>query len=165
METTHKRIADVLDGFDSEQLKKVYALLFDVWCWDSGNEQIKEIVDALQQKIEAPDGVIQFSPNKSSITHASNGISNEIFKFEHGSMSLGSDLEYILTTFIEERMFSIFGGMYGTPLENHLQNYVDNRIAMHHKILSLDSEISGLRSELSLLRSELCALQRKVDTR
>lgn len=156
MTDSKKRIQDALNGIDDEHLKKIYTILFDTWCWDSDNENLKEIVDGIQDRI---DGEVDIKSPDSNITHTSNGVTNEIFRFTWGTLYLGTDLEFALTQFLEERLFSLFNGAglgSGVSLDNHLQSYVDNRIDAHH-------QVSALQSEVYLLRSELDAIKKKLD--
>lgn len=158
METAQQRITNALEGIDSENLKKIYVILFDIWCWDSENEHLKEVVDTLQGMIEDPNGnPINTNPPETKITHSSNGITNEIFNFKWGTLSLGIDLEHALSAFIEERLFSVFGGSSMSPLDSQLRSHVDNQIFNHYKI-------TGMESEILMLRAALDELKIKVDS-
>ncbi len=153
MNSTYARVADVLNEFDVEQLKKIYVLLFDVWCWDNNNESLKEIIDVLQQIIESPESIGIATPPESSLTHYSHGISNELFKFNYGSLSLGSELQFALRMYLEENLLSNSnGGITGVSIENQLMNFIGNQILSNPQITGMEAEIQKLRLELNILK-------------
>ncbi len=159
MKASQQRIYNALEGMDNERIKKIYAILFDIWCWDSGNDNLKEIVDTLHSIIEDPSSCpVNVNQQESSITHTSNGITNEIFRFNWGSLILGSDLEVVLNLFLEERLFSLFNGSglgSGISLDSQLNNCIDIRILNHYKITTLESEILVLRSDIEELKKKI----------
>jgi len=155
MSDSKKRIQDALNGTDDEHLRKLYAILFDTWCWDSDNANLKELVDAIQARI---DGDVDNNSSDSDITHTSGGITNEIFRFRWGTLYLGTDLELALTRFLEEQLFALFYGSglgTGVSLDDHLKSYVDRRIDAHHQTAALQSEVIVLRSELDEIKKKL----------
>lgn len=157
MQNSQQRIVNALEGLDDERLKRIYVILFDIWCWDSDNDNLKEMVDTLQTMIEDPDGFpVSMNKPETSITHSSNGIINELFTFKWGSLSLGSDLEWALKDFLGEQMFNTHGSGGGVPIDQLLRNTVNNELISHWKISSLESSVD-------LLRSELEELKKKVD--
>lgn len=157
METSQQRITNALEGMDSESIKKIYVILFDIWCWDSENDNLKELVDTLQAMIEDPDGFpVSMNKPETSITHSSNGIVNELFTFNWGTMSLGSDLEWALKDFLGEHMFNMpnTSGA-GVPVDQLLRNTINNEFMSHCKISSLESDIEILKSELNEIKKKL----------
>ena len=157
------KIRNGLDDFDVDHLKRMYALLFDMWCWEDNNENLKQLLDMIDSRLAELDigasvGVLPDKPIFRIESNPSNGSkavvlhSNEqsfdytIFEISSngfGSPEIGYELASMLKEFINKEMFGMSGNNY--ELTNSFNNAVMNQTFI------LQQDIDALRERIDIL--------------
>lgn len=158
------KIRNGLDEFDLDHLKRMYTLLFDMWCWEENNENLKSLLDMIDSRISELDagssvGHLRTKPIFRVVNNTNNGTKNIVFHNEEqnidytffeinsngfGALNISGELDVMLKEFINKEMFNTSGNSYD------IRNTFLNEVNVQSYIL--ENRINELSDELEKLK-------------
>ena len=151
------KIRSGLDEFDLDHLKRMYALLFDMWCWEDNNENLKEVLDTIDSRIAELDLGSSVGPlnkpllnvtddHRVCLTAPMNQCEWELFQINgggYGCPEITGELKLMITELVNKEMFNTYGGC--STLSTEFQNAIINAtFGMQQEITDLTDKVAKL---------------------